>query len=101
MPKKSSDFEFKQQTSLSQRVSFSIEKMKYLAGSDPNTSEAIANLLIWDEHKIINLKEPGLKLLFDMLNGRRLALFATSDKTNEISKMGFMLPMRETTYDGI
>lgn len=101
MPKRSSDFEFRQQTSLSQKVSFLISMMKSLAGSDPDTSLAIANLLVWGKHKIINLEDPGIKLLLDMLDGRRLALFATSPTTNEISKMGFMLPVKESVYDGI
>lgn len=101
MPKKSSDFEFRQQTSLSQRVSFLIDMMKHLAGSDPETSLAIANLRVLGQNNIINLEDPGIKLLLDMLDGRRLALFATSEKTNEISKMGFMLPVKESVFDGV
>lgn len=100
MPKRSSDFEFRQQASLSQRIGFSIPDFQELAGADPETSLAIQNLKVLGEHKLIDLEQPEFKLVMDLLNGRRMALFATSDKTNEISKMGFMLPAEKKVYSG-
>lgn len=99
MPKKS-DFEFKAQASLSQKVGFHLPDIQELAGSDPETSIAIENLKVFGRHGLINLEDPNWMLILDLLNGRRLALFATSEKTNEISKMGFMLPAKESVYSG-
>jgi len=98
MRKRSSDFEFRQQASLSQRLGFHITDMQELAGSDPETSLAIQNLKVLGKHKIIDLEQPTIKLVLDLLNGKRLALFATSPHTNEISKLGFMLPAKESVF---
>jgi len=98
MPKKQSDFEFRQQASLSQRIGYNIPDFQKLAGADPKTSMKIQNLIILGRHKKIDLTNPKWALMLDLLNGRRMALFATSDKTNEISKMGFMLPAQEQVF---
>jgi len=99
MPKRTSDFEFRQQTSLSQRVGFNIPIMQILAGSDPETSVSIASLTyIKDPENAKLLEKDPLEWVIGLLNVWRLALFATSDKTNEISKMGFMLPAKEAVF---
>jgi len=98
MPKRQSDFEFRQQASLSQRVSFEIKILRILAGSDPQISDSIAVLTYIEETKE---EEKGINWVIGLLNVLRLSRFATSDKTNEISKMGFMLPVKESIYDGI
>lgn len=98
--RRTSDFEFRQQASLSQRVGDQIPDIQELAGSDPKTSQKIQRIKTLGRHGIIDLEEPKWKLILDLLNGDRLALFATSDKTNEISKMGFMLPAKERVYSG-
>jgi len=100
MGKRASDFEFRQQASLSQRIGFSIPDFQELAGSDPEISKTIQRLKTLGRHKIIDLEQPEIKLIMDLLNGDRIATFATSDKTNEISKMGFMLPAKEVEYSG-
>ena len=100
MPKKSSDFEFRQQATMSQLLGFLQPDFQELAGSDPETSIAIQNIKVLGKHKLLDIKQPGLKLILDLLNGRRMALFATSDKTNEISKLGFMLPTKKMVYSG-
>lgn len=99
MPKRTSDFEFRQQTSLSQRVGFNIPIMQILAGSDPEISDSIASLTyISDPENTKLLAEAPLKWVIGLLNVLRLSRFATSDKTNEISKMGFMLPAKEAVF---
>ena len=100
MPKRSSDFEFRQHATMSQLLGFLQPDFQELAGSDPETSIAIENIKILGKHKILDIKQPGLKLILDLLNGRRMALFATSPNTNEISKLGFMLPTKKTVYSG-
>lgn len=85
-----------QQASLSQKVSHQIPIFQRLAGSDPATSEAIGAFLMWGKHGLIDLEEPSMKLFMDMLDVKRLALFATSDKNNEITKMGLMMPKSDS-----
>ena len=46
----------------------------------------------------INLEEKGMKLVMSLLNIRRQAMFATSEKTNEITKMGMQLPRSDDVY---
>ena len=96
MPKKSSDFEFRQQTSLSQRVGFKIPLMQMLAGSDPQISDGIAVMSYINDPE--NFKKTPAEFTIGLLNVLRLSRFATSEKTNEISKMGFMLPAKEMSY---
>jgi hypothetical protein len=92
MPKRSSDFEFRQQASLSQRVGYTIPSIQKLAGSDPEISDSIAVLNVLKKAKVIG---DEIDFVLDILDALRLSHFATSDKTNEISKMGFMLPAKE------
>ena len=92
MPKKSSDFEFRQQTSLSQRVGYHIPLIQKLSGSDPELSDSIAIIQVLKKLKLIN---DELDFVLEILDALRLSHFATSDKTNEITKMGFMLPAKE------
>lgn len=96
MGKKSSDFEFRQQTSLSQRLGDKIPLLQILAGTDPETSIAIATLDFVSDPE--NWKLSPIKFTMGLLNARRLALLATSERFNEISKMGFMLPAKEMSY---
>ena len=92
MPKKSSDFEFRQQTSLSQRVGYHIPLIQKLSGSDPELSDSIAIIQVLKKLKLI---DDELDFVLEILDALRLSHFATSDKTNEITKMGFMLPAKE------
>jgi len=96
MPKKSSDFEFRQQTMMSQRVSYEIEIIRKLAGSDPQISDSIAVLSFINDPE--NFKKSPIEFMLGLLDVLRLSHFATSENTNEISKMGFMLPSKEASY---
>jgi hypothetical protein len=95
MVRKTSDFEFRQQASLSQRLGFQKETaiLQKLSGSDPEISKSIAILSFLTEQQII--EERSSSFVLGLLDALRLAAFATSDKTNEITKMGFMLPAQE------
>jgi len=95
MSKKTSNFEFRQQASLSQRTSSEIPILQQLAGSDQEISDAIAVLNYFKEKGVI-IK--NLDFMIGLLNYLRLSAFATSEKTNEISKMGFMLPATEAVF---
>lgn len=92
MPK-TSDFEFRQQVSLSSRASAEIDVLKYLSGSDPEISDSIGILWYLRERKMIDAGTADF--IMGLLDVLRLSRFATSEKTNEISKLGFMLPAKE------
>jgi len=95
MPKKSRD-DFRVQASLSQKVSFDNELLQKLAGSDPQISDGIAVLSYINDPK--NLEKSGIEFVLGLLNVLRLSHLATSEKTDIISKLGFMLPTKEMSY---
>lgn len=93
MSGRTSDFEFRQQVSLSSRASAEIEVLKLLSGSDPKISNNIG--LIWYLTQKGMIDKKSSEFILGLLDVLRLSAFATSDKTNEISKLGFMLPAKE------
>jgi len=98
MPQSKSSFEFRQQASLSQQVGDKDKIFSKLSGSNPELSKAIGVLLVLCELKILDENNPSIKLLLALLDVQRKAEFATSEKTNEITKMGFMLPKSDVEY---
>jgi len=90
-----SKYQFFQEASLSQKLAARHEEYSEYAGSDPKTSLKIARLNILAEFKIIDLNDPTFKLMKALLNEKRKALFATSEKVNEITKMGLQMPKAE------
>ena len=95
MTQSKSKFQFWQEASLSQKLADKIPIYQKLAGSDPETSEAIASLEVLGALGYIDLTSPTFKLILGLLNAKRQALFATSPHTNEISKMGMQMPKGE------
>ena len=95
MPKKSRD-DFRVQASLSQKVSFDNALIQKLAGSDRELSDSIAVLSYINEPE--NLKKTGIEFMLGLLDALRLSHLATSEKTDIISKLGFMLPTKEMSY---
>lgn len=94
MPERSK-YQFYQEASLSQKLADKDKDYIELAGSDPKTSVAIQNLKVFGAFGFIDLEDPMIELCLALLNGRRKALFATSEKTNEITKMGLQMPKGE------
>ena len=95
MPQSRGKYQFWKEASLSQKLADKIPIYQQLAGSDPETSVAIANLLTLGELGYIDLEEPSFVLLMGLLNAKRQALFATSERNNEITKMGMQMPKAE------
>ena len=95
MTQSKSKFQFWQEASLSQKLADKIPIYQKLAGSDPETSEAIASLEVLGALGYIDLTSPTFELVLGLLNAKRQALFATSPHTNEISKMGMQMPKGE------
>ena len=93
---------FRQGASLSQKLGAKNEEFADYAGADPRVSLKLARLRILGQHGLIDMEDPEIKLMWDLLNEDRKALFATSETTNEISKMGLMMPKKDaivTDYD--
>ncbi len=61
---------------------------------------SLAMMNVLHDHKMIDLKEPMWKFVKDLLNEQRKAKFATSEKVNEITKMGLQMPKAEDEFYG-
>jgi len=90
--------EFRNQASLSQQLADKDPIYMKLAGSNPELSKSIGVLLVLCEMKILNEHDPNVILLLNLLDVQRKAEFATSEKTNEITKMGLQMPKSDAVY---
>ena len=100
MPQSKSKYQFYQEASLSQKLAHRDPIYKKLAGSDPTISESIGFFEVLGTHGIIDLKDPNWKLVLDLLDMTRKARFATSERVNEITKMGLQMPKAEDEFFG-
>lgn len=89
-----------QQASLSQKVSFNTPMLRLLAGTDQEISDSIAVISYLDnpEKQKLMSKDP-IKWVLGLLDVLRLSHLATSEKINEITKLGFMLPKKDDEED--
>ena len=99
MPQSRSKFEFRQQASLSQKLSYKDPIYQKLAGSDPTLSDSIGVLLVMCENGLLDKNDPSIKLILEILDVQRKSRFATSERTNEITKMGMQMPKAESEVD--
>ena len=90
--------EYRHQASLSQQLAKKDSIYMKLAGSNPELSKSIGVLLVLCEFEILNENDPNTKLLLALMDVLRKAEFATSEKTNEISKMGMQMPKSDAVY---
>ena len=100
MPQQRSKYEFYKEASLSQQLAYRMPEYSEYAGSDPDISKTIALLNHLHNHELIDLKDPNWKFVKDLLNEQRKAIFATSPKVNEITKMGLQMPKAEDEFGG-
>ena len=100
MVQSKSKYQFYQEASLSQKLAHRDPIYKKLAGSDPATSESIGFFEVLGAHGYIDLNDPNWKLILDLLDMTRKAKFATSEKVNEITKMGLQMPKAEDEFRG-
>ena len=92
MPQSRSKYQFYQESMMAQRVAHKMPEYSQYAGTDTRTSVTLSRLKIFVDEGIIDPKNPGIHLIRALLNEKRKAMFATSEKVNEITKLGFMLP---------
>lgn len=95
MSRSQTKYQFFQEASLSQKLAHKDSIYSKLAGSDREISNSIGFIHVLGEHKLLDLEDPGIKLMLDLLDVKRKAAFATSEKTNEITKMGLQMPKSE------
>lgn len=96
-------YEFFKEASLSQqlanKIKFNEEKIyPFLAGADPETSLKIGRLKVLWKHGLLHISQKKYDLIMDLLNMERMSRFATSEKVNEISKMGMQMPKEEYIF---
>lgn len=85
--------EFRWQSSLSQQLSNRIPLYSKLAGADKELSDSIAVLsYVTDPEKEKLLEKDPIQWTIGLLDVLRMSAFATSEKVNEISKMGMQMP---------
>jgi len=88
-----SKYQFYQEASLSQKLSDKIPILAKLSGTDQSLSDAIAVLTFLNDPE--NYKKSGIEFMLGLLDVLRLSHFATSERNNEITKMGLMMPKSE------
>jgi len=82
---------------MSQRASDKFPILQKLAGTNKELSDSIAILWYLGEKGL--MRKEDIEFILGLLDVLRLSDFATSEKTNEISKMGFMLPKSTREVD--
>jgi hypothetical protein len=90
MPYTRSKYEFHQEASLSQQLAKLHPEYAEYAGSDPKISKKIARLKAFVKLGYVTQEEVTPLLI--ILDEDRKAAFATSERTNEITKMGLQMP---------
>jgi len=95
-----SKYQFYQEASLSQKLSDKIPNLAKLSGTDQEISDAIAVLTYINDPETFTdtktgKKKSGIEFMLGLLDILRLSHFATSERTNEITKMGLMMPKAE------
>jgi len=86
-------YQFYQEASLSQKLSDKYPLYQKLAGSDREISDSIAILSYLGKLKMID--KSSLEFMVGLLDVLRMSRFATSEKVNEITKMGLQMPKGE------
>lgn len=99
MPQSRSKYQFRQEASLSQKLADKHPEYSEYAGADPKISLSLALFNILAKHGMIDIEEAGWKFIKDLLNEQRKAKFATSEKVNEITKMGLQMPKGTSEVD--
>lgn len=100
MPQSRSKYEFIQEASLSQRLAHRMPEYSMYAGTNPNISLTLAVFNVLESFKILDFENTDLKIVRAILNEQRKALFATSERVNEITKMGLQMPKGEDIFSG-
>jgi len=100
LSKQSKYYDYKT-SSLSQKVSFNIEIIRSLVGSDQELGDIIAVLMYIDSpenKKLLEEKKP-IKWILGLLDVLRLSHFYNSDKTDILTKLGSLFPKQDEEED--
>ena len=97
-----SKYQFYQEASLSQKLADKLPLYQQLAGTDKDISDSIAVLsYLYDpdpkkreRREKLRVENP-IQWMIGLLDVLRMSAFATSEKTNEITKMGMQMPKAE------
>jgi len=95
MPQSKSKYQFYQEASLSQKLADKIPLYQKLAGTDRYLSDSIAVLEFFRNRNVFAKDDPEIDMVIGLLNVLRMSAFATSERVNEITKMGMQMPKKE------
>ena len=89
-----------QQASLSQKVSYKIPIIRELVGSDQELGDSIAILTYINDPKKMKICETNpIQWVIGLLDVLRLSHFTNSEKTDILSKLGFLFPKQDEEED--
>lgn len=94
-----SDLEFYKNALMGQKLAHNQKDYVQLAGADAKTSKKIQRIKVCGRHGILDMDDPFISMILDFLNGDRMAIFATSERTNEITKIALQLPKGPNVVD--
>jgi len=100
VPQSKSKYQFYQEASLSQKLAHRHPEYSMYAGSDREISDSLAFFNVLEKFKLVDPEDFGYMLMKAILNEQRKARFATSEKVNEITKMGMQMPKAEDEFYG-
>ena len=91
-----SKYEFWKEASLSQKLADKQEIYTKLAGTDKDLSDTIAVITyLHDPEKMKVVETDPIQWLLGLLDYLRMSAFATSETTNEVTKLGLQMPKAE------
>ena len=93
-----SKYQFYQEASLSQKLADKYPLYQKLAGADRDLSDSIAVLSYLGEKGLIDQNDTDF--IIGLLDVLRMSRFATSERVNEITKMGLQMPKAEDEFYG-
>lgn len=84
--------ELKRKTTMSQKLARVKREFTAYAGSDTELAQQIATLRVLKKHNALDIDEDDYNLIMDILIEMNKAMFSSSPKTSEITKLGFWTP---------
>ncbi len=84
---------------LGQQISADDPNFKDYAGCDTGLSRQLARMYVFIEHKIIDKKDPAIKLYLDLLKEEIKAVMASSDKMDNLTKNAYRQPKTRDRAD--
>lgn len=83
---------------LSQQIASDHPEFEEYSGSDVDLAQRIARINVYIRYGLLDKEDPSVTFLRDMCIERAKAIFASSDKTDIVTKLGFKRKKRVPIY---